>query len=109
MGLYSIMVLFLMANGLAQYSLGHRPRKMENVPFLANGHIQSSSVPNVLFIEFDAIPIQKFAVFVLKRLGAVMFFLRFDVLQHVFAMRWTDGEDHSHVANRTCPGRVVVF
>ena len=45
--------IVIVALGNAQ---GHRVR---SVAFLANGHSQASSVPDVLFIEFDAITIQK--------------------------------------------------
>ena len=40
-------------------ALGNAPgRWVRSVAFLANGHSQASSVPDVLFIEFDAITIQ---------------------------------------------------
>ena len=43
-------------------ALGQRPRTVVSFRcLLANGHSQASSVPNVLFIEFDAITVQKVA------------------------------------------------
>ena len=50
------------ANGDIHRSLGQRPRTLVSFRcLLANGHSQASSVPGVLFIEFDAITVQKVA------------------------------------------------
>ena len=50
------------ANGDIHHSLGQRPRTLVSFRcFLANGHSQVPSVPDVVFIEFDAITVQKVA------------------------------------------------
>ena len=51
-----------------------------------------SSIPDVLFIEFDAITIQEVPILVLESSAAVVFFLRCDIRYHVFSMCGTDRE-----------------
>ena len=60
--------------------------------FFANGDISTQSIPDVLFIEFDAVTVQKFAILFLERLDAVMFFLGIDVRYDAFSMRGAYGE-----------------
>jgi hypothetical protein len=86
--------MVIIANGVIQHSLGQRPRLW--IRFycgLANGHIQASSVPDVLLIEFDTITIEELSILFLKGLATVMFFLRRDIRHDVFAMGGTDGEN----------------
>ena len=55
------------AKGDIHRSLGQRPRTLVSFRcLLANGHSQASSAPNVLFIEFDAITVQKVAILFLE-------------------------------------------
>lgn len=44
------------------------------------------SIPDVLLIKFDFVPIEKLAVFLLKCLISMMFFLILDVLNNTFPM-----------------------
>ena len=75
----SIRQLRFFANGDVHHSLGHRPRIL--------------SIPDVLFIEFDAITIQEVPILVLERPEAVVFFLRCNISLYVLPMGWADGAD----------------
>ena len=40
------------------------------------------SIPNIALVEINAVPVQQFAIFLLKRASAMVLFLRVNVLQH---------------------------
>ena len=72
-------------------SLGHRPRIQLSLRRSAESAIQCS-VPGIPLVEIDAVPAQQFAVIFLKRVGAMVLWLRLDVLQHSFELTRAHGK-----------------
>ena len=61
-----------------------------------------ASVPGIAFVAFDSVFREEGAVFFLKGVRAVMFFLVVDVVEQSIQVRWTDGE--GPVAALPCKG-----
>ena len=74
-------------------SLGQRPRCKVYQPVLAEGHIHRVAarlIPDVLFVELNAVACEHRPIFVLKRPLPMMFLLVADVMFRLIAILRTD-------------------
>ena len=53
----------------------------------------SCSIPHVLFVKFNTVPVQQLAVLFLKSVGAMVLFLPLRVLQHSFQLALAHRKD----------------